>query len=185
MAIYRNKAYKQNPKSFFIRNGLGGNMDTVSIMKNLARKRSKEPVVRDLALNILRSYGITSHQYLNECMAIGDYVKNNVRYLRDIDNVERLEDPLLMIQNLAKGTAAGDCDDMSLLIATLLLSIGAQPFFRVVRYQGKHGPYNHIYVVCYERNGKTKPKRVVLDAIVKDKPIGYEVPHTSGEDFKV
>lgn len=147
--------------------------------------RSKEPAIRELALSILRDYRIPSHQYLNECAAIGDYIKNNMRYVRDIDNVERLQDPLLILQDLQRGVAAGDCDDMSLMIATLLLSIGAQPYYRVVRYQGHNGPYQHIYVVCKERNGQTQPKRLVLDAIIKNQPIGYEVPHSSGTDFKV
>lgn len=184
MRLSPNKKIRQVTKNLKIRNGLAGNMDTVSVMQTLARLRSKEPSIRAAALSIFRSYGVKSHDYLNECRAIGEFIKRNVRYVRDIENVERIQDPLLMLQDLNNGTAAGDCDDMALMIATLLLSVGAQPYFRVVRYQGNHGPYAHIYVVCYDRNGRGTSQRIVLDAIVKDKPIGYEVPHSSGEDIR-
>lgn len=168
-----------------IRSGMGGNLDTVSAMRQLARARSKDPFVRDFALQILRSYGVRSHNYKSEALAIGDYIKNNMRYVRDIDNVERIQDPLLILQDIQAGKGAGDCDDMSLIIATLLLSIGAQPYFRTVRYSGAVGPYNHIYVVLKDHNHKQKSERIVLDAIVKDKQIGYEVPHKSGDDYRV
>jgi len=67
----------------------------------------------------------------------------------------------------------------------LLLSVGCQPYFRTVRYQGNFGPYNHIYVVVYEGNYHSPKNRVVLDAILKDKPIGSELPHASGDEHKV
>ena len=47
------------------------------------------------------------------------------------------------------------------------------------------GNYNHIYVVVYERNPYKEIQRVVLDCILKDKPIGTEVPHASGKEFEV
>jgi len=168
-----------------VRNGLGGNLDTVSIMRQIARARGSDLPVREFALMILREYNVASHNYAAEAMAIGDYVKRMVVYRRDIEGVEQLQDPLLMIQDIQTGRAAGDCDDMSLLIATLLISIGCAPYFRTVRYSGKSGPYNHIYVVVYDRNGKEKAKRIVLDAIIKDKPIGFEIAHTSGAEYAV
>ena len=168
-----------------IRNGLGGNLDTISAMRQLARSRAKEPAIRALAMNIIQQAGVASHNYRDEALAIGRYIQANMRYLRDIDGVEQLQDPMLMLQSLQKGNAMGDCDDMSLMIATLLISIGAQPYFRTVRYKGAMGPYNHIYVVCYDNNHKQKSQRIVLDAIVKDKPMGYEIPHASGDEYRV
>lgn len=154
-------------------------------MRQLARSRAKEPAIRALAMNIIQQAGVASHNYRDEALAIGRYIQANMRYLRDIDGVEQLQDPMLMLQSLQKGNAMGDCDDMSLMIATLLISIGAQPYFRTVRYKGAMGPYNHIYVVCYDNNHKQKSQRIVLDAIVKDKPMGYEIPHASGDEYRV
>jgi len=165
--------------------GIKGNYDTVKLLKKIARERSKHPVVRELALKILQYHHVKSQDYVNEALAIGRFVKEKVRYVRDIHGVETVHDPLMLIEQLKRGEAHADCDDQALLIATLLLSIGHQPFFRIVKYRGRQGAFNHIYVVVYEKNHNTAKKRIVLDAIVKRKPIGFEVPHEYGEEIPV
>lgn len=165
--------------------GIKGNIETLQQMIKVARMRSRHPLVRELALRILEYYHVPSQDYLKEAYAIGDYVKNNMRYVRDINGVETLHDPLTIIDQMKRGQAQGDCDDMSLFIATLLLSIGHQPYFRVVRYYPGHGPFQHIYVVVYEQNWRSARKRLVLDAILKRSKIGKEVPHKSGREYKV
>lgn len=154
-------------------------------MKKVARVRSGHPLLRKLALNILQEYQVASHHFVDEALAIGDYVKNRVRYVRDPENIEYLTDPVDMVKNIQNGTAQGDCDDMALLAATLLLTVGHQPLFRAVRYEQPLGNYNHIYVVDYEKNPYGKKQRIVLDCILKDKPIGSEVGHQNGEEYAI
>lgn len=167
--------------------GKKGNLATLKQMQKVARLRSGHPLVRQLAKQIQLGYKIPSHHYEREARAIGDYVQKNVRYIRDADRIEQVHDPVLMIKDIMKGRAQGDCDDISLLIATLLLSIGHRPKFKTVRYRSKMPwrPYNHIYVIAYERNGFNPVKRIPIDAIVKDKPIGFEVPHKSGKEWDI
>ena len=166
--------------------GKWGNIRTVQVMKRVAHERKGHPLVRRLALAIIQERGINSHQYLSEARAIGEYVQSRMRYVKDPVGIEQLHDPLTMIEQISRGIGAGDCDDMSLLIATLLLSIGIRPYFRCVRYRTRWGHYNHIYVVVYEKNlPQKKDSRLVLDAIIKDKPIGFEVPHMSGKEYLV
>lgn len=154
-------------------------------MRRVAHSRKGHPLVRQLALTILKTHNVASQNYVQEALAIGRYVKEKVRYVRDIAGMEQLHDPVTMIDQIQRGVAQGDCDDMSLLIATLLLSIGHQPFFRIVRYKNGVGPYNHIYVVVYEKDwGQKGRKRIVLDAILKRSPMGSEVPHKSGREIK-
>lgn len=165
--------------------GQFGNIETIKFMKQVARLRSGHPLIRKFALNILQDYQVPSNNYLDEARAIGDYVKKRVRYVRDPDDIEYLQDPLDLIQQMKNNEAQGDCDDMALLIASLLLSIGHQPSFGAVRYRNTTGPYNHIYVVDYERNGKGPKTRIALDAIMKDQPIGFEVKYASGDEFPI
>jgi len=173
-------------ENFKLSNGINGNLETVEIMRQVARDRSRYPAVRELALKILLWHKIPSRNYLDESKAIGRFVKKKVRYVRDITSVETLHDPLTMIDQIKAGTAQGDCDDISLLIVTLLLSIGHQPFFRIIKYKdGLRDTYQHIYVVDYEKNGSGKRERLVMDGIVKDKPIGYEIKHLQGIEIKV
>lgn len=167
-----------------VSNGSAGNYDTVELMRGVARERSRHPLVRELALHIVRMAGVHSQNYIDEALAIGRYVHKKVRYVRDIKGVETLHDPLTLIDQLRRGEAQGDCDDMSLLIAALLLSIGHSPKFRIVKYSPNSQGFAHIYVVDYERNhGQRVKKRIVIDAIMKRKPIGYEVKHAVGEEI--
>ena len=166
-------------------NGKRGNIQTINVMKQVARQRAGDPRIRALALKILSDCKIPSQDHLSEAICIGNFVKESVRYVRDPDNIELLTDPVTLVDQIARGIAQGDCDDMSLLIATLLLSVGCQPYFRAARYKSDSGHYNHIYVVVYERDWEQKRQRVVLDAILKRSVIGTEVPHQSGDEFAV
>jgi hypothetical protein len=155
------------------------------MMKKVARIRSGNPLIRKLALNILQEARVKSHHFRDEALSIGNYVKNRVRYARDPAGIEYLQDPVDLIGNIQNGTAQGDCDDMALLTATLLLSIGHEPLYRAVRYDQALGNYNHIYVIDFEKNPYEEKTRIVLDCILKSQPIGSEVNHTSGEDYPI
>lgn len=164
-------------------NGINGNIKTIEKMREVAHSRKGHPKVRQLALQILLHYRVKSHHYLDESRAIGDYVQKHIRYVRDPLGIEQLHDPVMIIDQIERGVAQGDCDDMALLITTLLMSIGHKPNYRCVRYRTRSGHFNHIYVVDYDNNMKSARKRIVLDAIIKDKPIGYEVKHKSGKEY--
>lgn len=167
--------------------GKAGNLQTILRMQAAARAAAASPLIRELALNILASAGVRSSFYADEALAIGQFVKLYVRYVRDPSGIEYLQSPVMMIQQMrTAGGSQGDCDDMATLTAALLLSVGHEPFFRAVRYQGNNSSnYNHIYVVDYEKNRGGPRRRIVLDTIVKDRPIGYEVPHGSGDEYAV
>lgn len=166
-------------------NGVNGNYQTVDIMKDLARTRSIHPLIRRLAMNIIEDARIPSHNYLDECKAIGEYAKNHIRYIKDPQGTEQLTDPLTMVDMLKENRAMGDCDDISLFIATLLLAVGHQPYFVILRYYKTTGPFNHIYVCVYDKNLGQKEQRFVLDGIVKHKPLGYEINGKAKEEIKV
>ena len=172
-------------KNFTIPVGEQGSLATVDFLIKVARKQSKLPIIRELALRILEQYDVKSNDYYNEAFAIGDFVKKKLRYVRDINGTELVHDPVMLIDQMRRGQAHGDCDDMSLLIATLLLSIGHQPYFRIVKYYNGMGAYQHIYIVVYESNWKKPKRRLVLDAILKRSKIGTEVPHKYGKEIKV
>ena len=166
--------------------GINANLKTVKFMKKIAESRAGEPTVRAFATKILQAYRVPSHAYADEALAIGEFVQKNMRYVRDPRDHELLQDPVMVIDQIEnQGFSSGDCDDMSLLIATLLLSIGHNPKFKCVRYQSLTGNFNHIYVVVYEQNHPGPTQRIVLDAILKNDPIGTEIKSASGEEFSI
>lgn len=171
-----------------LREGNAGNYDTVEEMKKLARQRMSEPKVRELVKGILSLYKTKPQNFYDECFAIGEWTQKMLHYLKDPHGLETIQDPIMLIDQLKKrGDAYGDCDDMSLFIATLLLSIGHQPYFVLARYPNFSSGFQHIYVCVYEKNYREngKPRRLVIDAIVSDRKIGYEVPSSFKQEIKV
>lgn len=172
-------------KTYKLPDGSLGNIATVNFLIQLARKRSAHPLIRQLAINILKQAGTMSMHYFDEARAVGEWVRKNVPYLKDITNVETVHDPITMIDKWKRGTLAVDCDDQALFIATLLLSIGHKPVYRIVKYIAGYPAYNHIYVYEVTKNRGGETKRLVMDAIMKTKAIGFEVPHAEGRDFPI
>jgi transglutaminase-like putative cysteine protease len=166
--------------------GVKGNLDTVSFIKKCARKYSGHPLVRRFSEEILNEYATRSHDHVDEALAIGEYIQKNCRYLKDPNKIEQLQAPDLMIKRIRENKFRGDCDDMVLLTLACLLSVGIEPYVRIVKYRKEFPSFQHIYVVVYERNYRdTKKSRVVLDCIVKDKYMGFEVPHAEGKEIKI
>lgn len=165
--------------------GKPGNLMTLDLMKKLAVQSSRDPRVRHVALAILQQANTGSQNYVDESLAIGQYVQKFVKYVQDSATAEQVHDPIMLLSQIAEGRARADCDDQATLTAALLLSIGHQPFFRTVRWTDHRGPYNHVYVTDYTNNWGKPEERVVLDAILKRSPIGTEYPHASGDEYPV
>lgn len=160
-------------------------MATLKMMREKAREFRGDPTVRAVALNVIKRAGVQSHDYLGEARALARFVQAGIRYVKDATGVEQIHSPVLLLRQIAAQTCQADCDDQALLLATLLLSVGHAPKFRVVRYKAMAGGYNHIYVVEYFPQKGKEPKRFVMDPIIKDKPIGFEVSHKSGDEITV
>ena len=168
--------------------GVNANLKTIELMKKIARKESGDPSIRQLAINILNNKKVGSHQYIDEAKALAEWVQRAIPYVMDCNGIEQLHSPIMIIKKIQNGeTFRGDCDDMSLMLATLLLSIGHKPFFKCVRYKttDPKACYNHIYVVEKAKNYPFKEQVIVMDCIHKDKNIGYEVQSKSSDVFEV
>jgi hypothetical protein len=166
--------------------GVKANLTTVQMMKEIAREESGDPLVRQLALNIINHKEVKSHQYIDEARAIAEWVQENIPYVKDARNIEQIHSPTMLIKRMQRGEAVrGDCDDMSLFLATLLLSIGHAPMFKCVRFKKTEGSYNHIYVIERNKNHPKPFEMIIMDCIVKDKDIGYEVKYLSSDVFEI
>jgi len=66
-------------------------------------------------------------------------VRDNVRYVRDVRGVETVHTPVKILEQ-----GQGDCDDKSLILATLLETIGHPT--RFVAVGPAPGIYSHVFV---------------------------------------
>ena len=79
---------------------------------------------------------------------IYDWVKHNIRYKRDDYGKEQIRTPERTLSD-----RAGDCEDLSILIASLLKALGYKPFFYVVSFGNG---WQHIFVGVQD---------IILDAV--------------------
>jgi len=89
------------------------------IMTAMVRDGARNYQIRAKAINIIRSKGVRPKDWVGEVRAIQEWVQDNIHYVRDTYGSEVFQTPQ---RTLALG--AGDCDDLSILTAAMLMSIG-------------------------------------------------------------
>lgn len=126
---------KQTLKS--IPSGAEGVRVTLNEMRKLVRDYKKNDAVRSLAASLVSP--LQQKNFMGEIKRLHAYVRDNIRYLRDIHGIETLQSPP---ETLRRGY--GDCDDKATLLATLLAAIGhPSRFVAIGRAPGK---FSHVYV---------------------------------------
>lgn len=116
-------------------------------MRRLVREGKKNLRVRQTALSIVES--IPEKDHAAEVKEIHEFVRDGIRYVRDINGVETIAEPDKLLQ-----IGAGDCDDKSVLLASLLESIGYPTrFVAIGRFPGR---FSHVLVEV-NVNGKWVP----------------------------
>ena len=105
-----------------------------------AWKGIQDPKIQQLASRIMEEYNVPSRDWEAESRAVFDWVRNNIRYTRDPEGLELFRKPIRTVQ-----LGMADCDDMSILIAALLGTIGHTLLLRVIGVTSNEP--EHIYPV--------------------------------------
>ena len=146
-------------------NGPAGTVATIKIMKRLAREsiRSPQQLARNKATDIYRAAGLHPRDWFGEIRALQSWVQNNIRYVQDPTDLERVQGPE---ETLKRGT--GDCDDQATLLGAMLESTGHPA--KLVAVGVKGGPFSHVLVET-----KTGRGWIAAETILK-KPLGWYPP---------
>jgi len=102
--------------------------DTLQVMCQKALEGRK--TLRPFAEKITRE--LEPGDYNSEVLAIYGWVRRNIRYARDIIDVEYVKAPARLIE-----TGQGDCDDIACLLASLLMAMGNECRFLVVGFEDR------------------------------------------------
>ena len=120
-----------------IPSGEAGVKATLVLMSKLTKQFKKDITIRELAVRL--SSRLKQKDWRGEIANLFEFVKNEIRYIKDIANVETIHYPT---QTLI--VKSGDCDDKSLLLASLLESIGYKTRFVAVGFIPNS--YSHVFV---------------------------------------
>jgi transglutaminase-like putative cysteine protease len=152
--------------------GSRGTQQTLNIMRALAVNGSKSVPVREAALAVIKQAAIAPRDYLGEIRSLFLFVRDKIRYTRDVVDVETLQTPDYTLR-----MGVGDCDDKSTLLAAMLRSIG-HPATLEFRAIGTGAPdpsiFRHVYVVANYMG-----QRIPLDPTNQTKGPGWEFPNPS------
>lgn len=140
--------------------GVEGVRATLEHMRRLARQYRVTPQVRELAISLTNSAPNYGDGWAEEVDALFKYVRDSIRYLRDVEGVETLQSP---VDTLELG--AGDCDDKATLLASLLLATEHPCRFVAVGFSPDI--FEHVFVET-----KIGPRWIALET-TKDVPMGW------------
>jgi len=126
-----------------IPSGKRGVKQTLEIMRELVHQAKKRHAIRILALRITKN--INQKDYTKEIKKIFHFVQRKIRYVKDIRGHETLQIPEVTVK-----MRQGDCDDKSILIASLLESIGFKTRFVAVGFVPKK--FSHVYTEVFLKN---------------------------------
>lgn len=155
-------------KFYRLQGGKPGSLQTAAIMANLVREDAvKNKQLELFAAQLLVNNRLDSHSDPTEIAdAIFRYVQT-FTYVHDpagaFDSVQSAS------QVIREGK--GDCDDLSVLLATLLALVGFKPRFVLARYKETSEGFDHVYVDLELAQG-----RLVLDPSTRTHGVGWESP---------
>lgn len=109
-------------------------------MVQLAKAGKKSPVIRQLAVNLTRY--LPQKDWVAEIKTLFEFVRDRIRYVKDTRNVETLHTAEKVLEN-----GQGDCDDKSILLASLLESLGHKTRFVAVGF--RPNSFSHVYVEVF------------------------------------
>jgi len=143
--------------------GYAGTKKTVEYIVELVKQGAKDFDVRQTAIDILIENGVRPKDYRSEIETLFEWVKNNVRYTRDIHRVELLHTARRMME-----LRAGDCDDMTILLSSMLKSVGHPVRLILAGFNpAKKSLFTHIYLEAF-----CKGRWIPLDPTIS-RPMGW------------
>ena len=173
-----------SPKVYHIP-GWGDYLDPkrMDIIARIAKERGRDPRIATKAVEIIKAAGAQPRNYKGQSAALLKFVQSDLYYVNEPG--ERLVDPL---RTMALGY--GDCDDLVMVLASLLESIrmpwrlaisGTTKSGKKVRFvQGDKFPkskgikWSHIYLAIGDRPFKPS-KWYFAETTVRGAPLGWDV----------
>jgi len=158
----------QLPKTriFKIPDGEAGTRVTLQVMRALTRQGKRHPAVRGAALELVAN--LPPKTWAGQVRALHAFVRDAVRYVKDTRGMELVQTPERTLEVMQ-----GDCDDKSVLLASLLESIGHPTRFMAAGF-GPRG-FSHVWVETMLGD------KWVAAETTEDVPLGWRPKKTARE----
>ncbi len=129
-----------NGRVINIPDGVAATEFTLRVMREMVNRCKVNPEIRQAATTV--AFLQPEKDYHAEAEAVFNEVRDGIRYMRDVNGVETLQEP-----NITLASKLGDCDDQTVLLAAMLESIGIPTRFVVAGYSGEN--FEHVYLQAW------------------------------------
>lgn len=136
----------------------------------MGRYGARSAKIRALAINLMNDAGVADKDYYGMAQAIHNWVRDQIRYVKDPVNQETLSHP----EETAFNSLAGDCDDKTTLEIALLAAVGIQAWPVVIG--TSPAAYSHIYLMVLIPQGSPRAGVYPADPIMREWAFGREAP---------
>ena len=127
-------------KLYDIPDGDEGTRRTLQAMARMAHEYKTHPQIVGLARRIVKSCPV--RRFDCEAEHLFKWVQRNIRWTRDVYGVETLATPIRILE-----MGAGDCDEESILLASLYMAVGFPVKFVAVANNPKYkDTFSHVFV---------------------------------------
>lgn len=153
----------------WLRKGKPGSLQTAAQMANLVREDAvKDEGLERFAKQILVNNKLDSH---SNPRAVADALYDYTRQLTYVFDPEGSADAIGSARQTIRN-GYGDCDDLSVLLATLLAMVGFKPSFTLARYADTaDSSFDHVYVSV-----DIAGERIPFDPVARTHGSGWESP---------
>jgi hypothetical protein len=136
---------------------------TIAKIRELIHAGMTDQLINRQAMAIVHAAGVQPFDFVGEIRSIFDWTRRNIRFFKDIDGVETLRTAREVLT-----IRGGDCDDITVLLSSLLLTIGHGVRLVTISSDPEApGVFSHIYAEV-EIGGQW----VALDAARRDPSFG-------------
>lgn len=142
--------------------GDAGVAQTIRAMRRLIEQGKKDPKVHEAAALIIRSSSVPAYDWSGEIRAIYNWVLHNIRFTRDVQGKETLHAAPEILR-----LGIGDCDDFTILICSLLGTIGHRTRILTISKPEDERNFSHVFPQVFV-NGQW----LTLDAARRGAAIG-------------
>lgn len=152
-----------------IPSGIAGVKATLKQMAQIVRQYKTDSGIHVLARQVTQGLPDQNSAGADRLYvtALQHFVRDQIRYVQDVEGVETLQTPPYTLQ-----IGAGDCDDKAVLLDTLLASVGYPVMFFAIGLNG--GPFQHVLAGV-----KLGTRQIPLETIVPGVEPGW-MPKEAG-----
>ncbi len=149
----------------YIESGEKGTEKTIQKILDKIYEGTKDPVIILKAREIVRDSG--AQDAFERARAIFKWIKRNIAYIKDPKGLELLRPARRILES-----RIGDCDEHTILAASLFRAAGLPVALKVISTFKNPNEYTHIYPLV-----KTNSLWFAADTTLKESYFGWEYPY--------